>query len=145
MRKSTTLLLFLLLLGSASKALLAEDITGRWWTEEKDTLIQISADASGTWAGKIILGPKPDERDVHNPKPELRQRPLMGLVILQGFVRDSPLKWKGGTIYDPESGNVYKAIIWLEKGDDAHLKLKGYVGIPLFGRTSQWTKEPESK
>ncbi len=140
MRKTTTLFFFLLLLGGAGNALRAQEITGNWWTEAKDTLIQISADSTGQLVGKIISGPKPEEVDVHNPAVNLRQRPLLGLVILQGFVKDSPLNWKGGQIYDPDSGKTYKAIIWLKKNDFNHLSLKGYVGIPLFGRTSEWTR-----
>jgi len=140
MRKLTTLFFFLLLSAGASSALPAQEITGTWWTEAKDTLIQISADANGQLAGKIVSGPKPDEMDVHNPVANLRHRPLLGLVILHGFVKEAPLSWKDGQIYDPESGKTYKAIIWLKKNDIDHLSLKGYVGIPLFGRTSQWTR-----
>jgi uncharacterized protein (DUF2147 family) len=139
MRK-TALFFFLLLLAGAASALRAQDITGTWWTEAKDTLIQISADPAGQFSGKIISGPKPDELDAHNPVAKLRQRPLLGLVILQGFVKDAPLNWKGGQVYDPESGKTYKAIIWLDKNDANRLNLKGYVGIPLFGRTSEWTR-----
>jgi len=63
-----------------------------------------------------------------------------GLVILHGFVQESPLSWKDGQIYDPDSGKTYKAIIRLKENDLNHLSLKGYVGIPLFGRASEWTR-----
>ncbi|MDR3673659.1 MAG: DUF2147 domain-containing protein [Holophaga sp.] len=140
MRKPTTLFFFLLLLAGASSALPAQEVTGNWWTEAKDTLIQISTDANGQLDGKIISGPKPDELDVHNPVASLRRRPLLGLVILHGFVKEAPLSWKDGQIYDPESGKTYKAIIRMKKNDLNHLSLKGYVGIPLFGRASEWTR-----
>lgn len=140
MRKPTHLFFVLLLFGGIASSLPAQEITGNWWTEAKDSVIQISTDSTGQLVGKIISGPKPGEVDVHNPDANLRKRPLMGLVILQGFVKDSPLNWKGGQIYDPDSGKTYKAIIWLKKNDFNRLSLKGYVGIPLFGRTSEWTR-----
>jgi uncharacterized protein (DUF2147 family) len=140
MRKLTTLFCFLLLLAGGARAVSAQDLTGNWWTEAKDTLIQLSTDSTGQLVGKILAGPKPDEVDVHNPVANLRQRPLLGLVILHGFVQESPLSWKDGQIYDPDSGKTYKAIIRLKENDLNHLSLKGYVGIPLFGRASEWTR-----
>jgi len=140
MRPSTLLLGLLLLLGGAAHPLVAQDFTGNWLTEAKDSVIQISIDSNGQLQGKILSGPRPEETDIHNPAPSLRQRPLLGLVILHGFTRESALNWKGGQVYDPESGNTYKAILWMKKNDVTHLSLKGYVGIPLLGRTSEWTR-----
>ena len=45
----------------------------------------------------------------------------------------------GGEIYDPESGKTYSAKMSLESPDT--LSLRGYVGIPLFGRPSTWSRQ----
>lgn len=50
------------------------------------------------------------------------------------FVRD------GGTIYDASEGKTYKAKpykvkLWFDDGNLKILKDRGYVGIPMFGRT----------
>ena len=44
-------------------------------------------------------------------------------------------KWQG-RIYDPESGNVYSSNMRVER--NGKLKMRGYLGIPLFGRTASF-------
>ncbi len=73
-------------------------------------------------------------RDVHNPDPARRGEPLCGMLLMGGFNPSTRVngRWEGGWIYDPDSGETYSGIISLS-GDT--VKLRGYVGIPLFGRT----------
>jgi uncharacterized protein (DUF2147 family) len=135
----------LLLTASTSIVLRAAEVNGRWRTQDGQSIIQISTDATGHLQGRIVQGPQPDEKDLKNPKPELRQRSLLGLVILRDFVPSSPLKWKDGHIYDPDSGNDYKALLWFTEGEPNRLRVKGYVGISLLGRTEVWNRESGSK
>lgn len=79
--------------------------------------------------------PKKDRR---NPKKELRARELLGLIILTGLKKDGD-KWSGGEIYDPNSGNTYRCEARLE-GDI--LKIRGYIGVSLIGRTTSWRRAP---
>ncbi len=78
--------------------------------------------------------------DRENPDPVLRSKPVKGLVVLKGFVRSSDDKWTDGTVYDPNNGKTYSCKLHL-KGD--RLKVRGYIGISLFGRTSYWTRVEE--
>ena len=48
------------------------------------------------------------------------------------------MRWAGGMIYDPNSGNTYKGTMRLV--DRNTLKLRGYIGISLFGRSDTWTR-----
>ncbi len=69
-----------------------------------------------------------------NPDPSKRNQPLCALVIGSGFaVKGS--KAEGGRLYDPESGNTYSGTL---APDGPLLKLHGYIGISLFGRTETW-------
>lgn len=77
--------------------------------------------------------------DRENPEAELRTRPIQGLTVLEGFVR-SGNKWTDGTIYDPNNGKTYRCKMHL-KGEK--LKVRGYVGVSLFGRTTVWTRVRE--
>lgn len=73
--------------------------------------------------------------DVLNPDPARRNVPLCGLQLIGGFI-PSPHKtggWDKGWVYDPDSGHTYSGTITTV--DTRTIKLRGYVGVPLFGRT----------
>ncbi len=75
--------------------------------------------------------------DRENADPALRSRPVVGIEILEGFRYVGKNKWKDGTIYDPDNGKTYKCVLKLS--DDV-LKVRGYVGVSLLGRTTRWTR-----
>ncbi len=77
--------------------------------------------------------------DRHNPRPDLRSRRVLGLQIMEGFTRDGDSRWGGGTIYDADTGRTYRARMTLIAPN--RLDLHGYIGIPLFGRSSIWTRQ----
>lgn len=68
----------------------------------------------------------------------MKDRPLMGLQILWGFTWDGA-RWSGGQVLDPETGKIYRTSLLLAAGG-AKLRLHGYIGIPLFGRTQYWLR-----
>ena len=80
-------------------------------------------------------------RDRYNPDPLLRARPIVGLQVVTGFTREPSADgvWSGGSIYDPGSGKTYRCQAWLDGPD--RLELRGYVGLPIFGRTTHWIRE----
>jgi len=81
-------------------------------------------------------------RDIHNPDEALRQRPLEGLTIAKGLKYDRG-SWSGGRIYDPASGNTYRCKLDLVK--EGFLRVRGYLGISLLGRTMYWQKADNFK
>ena len=85
------------------------------------------------------LGPNGRPTDLKNPNPTLQSRPLCGLVIGTGFQATDPDHLSGGNLYDPESGHTYQGTI-TAAGDALHLR--GYIGIPLFGRSETWHRSP---
>jgi uncharacterized protein (DUF2147 family) len=46
--------------------------------------------------------------------------------------------WEKGTIYDPENGKTYSCKIYLENKNT--MKIRGYIGISLIGRTEYLDK-----
>jgi uncharacterized protein (DUF2147 family) len=124
----------------------ADGVSGRWMTENQKGVIEI-APCGGSICGKIDwMKPPPGAdltvipRDKHNHDPARRQQPMCGLQILYGFHHDAadPKKWTEGNIYDPESGDVYHGNITVQ--DAGHLRLRGYIGIPLLGESQIWTR-----
>ncbi len=98
------------------------------------------------WLEKPIY-PEDDEEgmagkpkvDRENPDPKLRTRSIIGLRLINGFSFDGGDLWAGGTIYDPENGKTYKSKMRLTE-DGQILKVRGYIGISLIGRTTQWAR-----
>ena len=77
--------------------------------------------------------------DPLNPDESLQSRSRMGMIIMYNFEYNSDNEWDNGNIYDPKSGNEYSGTMTLTTKN--HLNLRGYVGIPLFGRTSNWSRK----
>lgn len=121
----------------------ANAVLGEWLTAEGTSKILIYK-CGEEYCGKIswLKEPEKDGKprvDEKNPEERLRSQPLLGLVILRGFAFDGEDTWKGGKIYDPKSGNDYSAKMTL--ADPKTLNLRGYILVPLLGRTETWTRE----
>jgi uncharacterized protein (DUF2147 family) len=117
-------------------------VLGRWLTESGRGVVEIYQ-CGDKLCGKLVWLIEPIRHgapavDDKNPQPELRNRLLCGMEMLGDFRRVETARWGEGWIYDPDSGKTYRAIISLENADT--LKLRGYVGIPLFGETQSWKR-----
>ncbi len=144
MMKTLTVVAVMLLAGlSAHAQTKADDILGTWWNAEKTSKIEVYKNGD-KYFGKIIHLESPNDEqgkprvDKDNPDTKLRNRPLMGLVILKGLEYDGDGEYEDGEIYDPKSGKTYSANAELVNRNK--LDLRGYVGISLIGRTSSWTR-----
>lgn len=115
----------------------ADAIVGDWTNEKKETKFQIFKQGN-KYFGKILWGTGTNNKDVKNPDPKLKNREVIGLVMLNNFVFDGKETWEKGTIYDPREGKTYSCKITL-KGKDK-INVRGFVGIAMFGRTEVWTR-----
>lgn len=125
-------------------------ILGRWLDGKGLAVIEI-AKADGQFTGRLVWLKEPafpandpkgmaglQRVDRENPDPALRDRPLLGLVIMRGFVFDGENSWSKGRIYDPQNGKTYSGKMTLVSPDV--LSLRGFVLFSLFGRTEQWKR-----
>lgn len=146
-RPSVPLLLAVLLAAPAGLAR-AEGLTpvGRWTTVDDDTgkpksVVRIWEE-NGKLLGRIeslILAPGEEP----NPKctkcdGERKDQPIVGMVILWDLVREGA-EWSGGKILDPDNGSTYKCLMEPVEGG-TRLKVRGYIGFSLLGRTQVWLK-----
>ncbi len=136
------LLAILLTVFSASYALAAEapDPAGLWLTENKRAVVKIDhcgANLCGNIAWIIKDGMQTDSK---NPDASKRGNPMCGLPILWGFQQNpkNAKVWESGKIYKADEGDTYNATISVIAPD--RLYLRGYVGIPLLGKTQYWTR-----
>lgn len=108
------------------------------WTEPTGSVIRIGRCGAQVCMWIVSVSKRaPAATDVHNPHPALRSRSLCGLEIGSGFKLRDADHATGGTLYDPKTGKTYHGMI---TADGATLRLRGYIGIPLFGRSQTWRR-----
>ncbi len=114
-------------------------------TGKPKAIVQIGLTGNSTLYGRIVkLYPR--EGLAPNPlciacKGSLHNQPIIGMVILQGLKQNksNPLQWEGGRIIDPKTGKQYNC--YLEIQDNGRkLKLRGYIGFSIIGRTQMWLR-----
>ena len=124
-----------------TSSILAADIVGLWDAGESHVEIYSCGDLL---CGRIAELDEPLDKegkpklDDNNPDPALRSRTILGMDLIAGFSRAGKRKWEDGTIYDPRDGKTYKCVMKLQR--DGTLKVRGYVGVPLLGKTVVWTR-----
>lgn len=134
---------FLLVLMLLPMAAAADDsIVGTWLTADGEGLVEIrfEGEVPKGFIKGAADGVERGRRDDQNPDPALRDRPLKGLQIISNLSRADDSRWKGN-IYDPNTGKTYKCTISMD-GENI-LKLRGYVGVPMLGRTETWTRHAD--
>ena len=146
-RSAVTVSLVSVFLGTAALAAVdAQGPTGKWRTIDDDSgkpraIVEIKQ-TDGELQGKIVKllnQPKDDKNPVCDECEGPRHgKPVLGMTILWGLEKDGN-EWTDGKILDPESGDVYDAAIKLGEGGET-LKVRGYLGISLLGRTQTWQR-----
>ncbi len=113
---------------------LPNEIVGVYWSPERDAKIEIYMQGQ-LFYGKSIWIARPG-KDVRNPSKALRGRELLGIELFTHFTYDNG-GYTGGEIYDPQSGKTYSCKMVLE---GKKLKVRGFIGISLFGRTEYFER-----
>ena len=113
----------------------ADDIAGRWITETRHGIVEITP-CGASICGRLIdsdtIRGDPRSRDDNNKDPAQRQRPLKGLMMLQGFhagTAHSAKSWNSGSVYNPDDGGTYHGTITVV--DARTLKVRGCIVWPL--------------
>ena len=141
-----TLFASLLLCAATGTAMAQATPAGLWKTIDDKTkteksLVRIT-DNGGTFTGKVekILSDKPDAKCV-DCTDERKGQPVQGMTILRDIKADASDKgtWVGGDILDPNDGKIYKVLLKLVDGGKK-LDVRGYIGMPMLGRTQTWLR-----
>ena len=112
--------------------------TGRWLTQDKEAVIAIEPCGSAL-CGRIV-GVTLDHPDDALPL-DNEGHSQCGLTIIRGGMPDGE-QANGEQIWairitDPRDGKAYRARMWLD--EQRRLHVRGYIGVPLLGRTQVWT------
>jgi uncharacterized protein (DUF2147 family) len=121
----------------------SQSVIGKWKTIDDETgeaksIVEIY-EKSGKIYGKVSeIFRESHKKDVCvKCEGAEKNKPILGMTIINGLKKDGS-EYNGGTILDPTSGKKYKCYVSLDSADK--LKVRGYVGISLMGRTQYWTK-----
>lgn len=107
---------------------------GRWLTQDHEGIVEIEP-CGESLCGRVVGMDAPfaaDGRPVTDPQ----GRPQCGLVILHESREAQPGLWQG-VITNPDDGADWRCELWMV-GDALHLR--GYVLVPLLGKTQIWTR-----
>ena len=137
---------YLLVVSLSVSAQSVDPALGVWKTIDEKTnqpssLIRLE-EKNGELNGTVIeLIPTPGEPLITHCrlcKGERKDKPIVGMVIMNGLKKEKAGYWSGGEILDPEEGDIYKVKIATD--DCKTLKVRGYIGISLIGRTQVWVR-----
>jgi uncharacterized protein (DUF2147 family) len=130
-----TLLLALSLANGRALAQAAADAIGVWLNPENQSNVEFYRCGDGLCA-KITKVSDAQKTDDKNPDPAKRNRPIVGLVIMEGAKQSGANKWSG-TLYNRADGKSYSGTVTVKAKNS--LDLSGCVALVVC-RTTTWTR-----
>jgi uncharacterized protein (DUF2147 family) len=118
----------------AQTANVADRILGTYLSAKKDAKIEIYKKGS-KYFGKTVWNARA-AKDIKNPDKSLRNRDIIGADFLTNFSFEDG-EYVDGKVYDPRNGKSYDCKMTLSGNK---LKIRGFIGIPTFGKTETFTK-----
>lgn len=120
-----------------------KDVLGTWKTIDDETgqpksIVEIY-EKSGKIYGKVIeILDTVHKNDLCTScSGEDANKPILGLIVIKGLTREGK-EYNSGKILDPKNGKLYQCFITLVGNE--RLKVRGYIGISLLGRTQYWQR-----
>lgn len=131
----------LLIFAFVSLAASGQSVLGKWRTIDDESGKAVSVveifENHGKIYGRVVelLNPRDRNKTCVNCPGEDHNKPILGLLVIKGL-RKSGSDYDDGKILDPKHGKLYKCTISPEGADK--LKVRGYIGVSLIGRTQYW-------
>lgn len=120
----------------------SQTIFGKWKTIDDETgneksIVEIYQAENGKAYAKILelLEEGKEDSICDNCDGAKKDQPIKGMEIIDGLSKDDD-EWNDAKILDPKTGKIYKCLIELEEPNK--LKVRGYIGFSLIGRTQYW-------
>ena len=140
MKRALTCLLLLLPLTILS----GQSVHGKWITYDifnssvEEAVVEIYEVDGGLYVRIDSIIPEEHRMDVCSRCDEsLKDQPIKGLEILKGARFEDGI-WHGAKILNAKNGRRYGCHITPTKGDT--LKVRGFIGYPIFGKNLYWTR-----
>jgi uncharacterized protein (DUF2147 family) len=134
-------LITLLFCITAMNSMQSQSVVGKWKTiddatGEAKSIVEVFSKSGKIYAKVVdVLDPAVKYNLCKKCPGDDKNKPILGLNIIKGLSKDGA-EYNSGEILDPKNGKLYKCALSLESKDK--LKVRGYIGFSLIGRTQYW-------
>lgn len=136
--------LLVLLLVLFSLPTRSQSIFGKWKTIDDRTGLPKAVinvyEKDGLMYGNVveILEEGKENFICHKCDGELKDMPVMGMMIINAAKEHKNGEWKGKTLFDPQQAMTFRCKIWLNPKNPNELKVRGYLAF--IYRTQTWLR-----
>ena len=137
-------LLVLLVFIGGVHGTIAQSVLGKWRTVDDETgetkaIVEVF-EQEGKLFGKVVEILNQERKNARCTKCDgkLKDKPIMGLPIIDGFSKDEEGFYKGKRLTDPVKGLTVRGKVWLDPENPDQLKVRGYLAF--FYRTQTWLR-----
>jgi len=137
----------LILLFLSVNSVISQSIFGKWKTIDDRTgnakaIISIY-EKDGLMYGFVEKIVEPGKENARCGKCDGQQKnkPIVGMTIIDGLKENKDGEWKGKTLFDPEQAMTFRCKIWLNPDNSDELKVRGYLAF--IYRTQTWVRADE--
>jgi uncharacterized protein (DUF2147 family) len=126
---------------TAMTSMQSQSVIGKWktiddTTGEAKSIVEVFSKSGKIYAKVVDILDTANKNSVCKQcSGEDKNKPILGLTIIKGLSKDGS-EYNSGEILDPKNGKLYKCALALESKDK--LKVRGYIGFSLLGRTQYW-------
>lgn len=122
----------------------AQSVFGKWKTIDDRTgqpkaVIHVYQE-DGLMHGEVetILEKGMEDAICDNCEGERKNKPIIGMKIIDGLKKNDDGEWKGKTLFDPQQAMTFHCKIWLNPDNPDELMVRGYMAF-LY-RTQTWLR-----
>ncbi|MEM8506856.1 MAG: DUF2147 domain-containing protein [Bacteroidota bacterium] len=137
-------LVVLFFLVAATQSAISQSVFGKWRTVDDETgetkaIVEIF-EKEGKLYGEVVEILNSDRKNARCTKCDgkLKDTPILGLPIIDGFSKDEEGYYKGKRLTDPVKGLTVRGKVWLDPENANQLKVRGYLAF--FYRTQTWLR-----
>ena len=143
----TKIFSFFILFISGYGLISAQSVFGKWKTydvfnkDKEEAIVEIFSENDSLCIRILEILPDEHRDDLCNKcEGKNKNQPILDLIILEGATLKKGI-WQGAKILNAKNGYRYGCNISLL--NDNYLKIRGFIGIPFFGKTVYWKKMTE--
>lgn len=135
MRSIAIIISFLIFTGTYAQK--KKDIVGYYQSADKTSIFKFYK-SGDKYVGKLVWMKRPERLDSMNPDPSKRTKKLLGSILVYGLTYDGKDSWTDGYVYDATKGKTFQCNF--TRDANGNMEMRGYIGIPVLGKSEYFTK-----